>query len=358
MPRCTVLVLTSLSLGLAPLAVGDTPPTLHDRIDTLLTKEFPADGPGAAILVLRDGKIVVEKGYGVAHLDPNRPITPTTNFDLASMSKQFTALAVMLLADRGKLSFDDDVRKYLPELAAPDGPRPIRVRDLLNQTSGLPDYLGLFAATRGDFSKLTNEGVVKLLKDRKPKPPPGTKFIYSNTNYALLPAIVNRVTNRKFGEFMHDEVFRPLGMDRTVVVDDLAVKVPERATGYGKEEKKWEESVEDGPTCGDGNVFSNLRDLAKWDAAVGEKLAKPATWQLALSPGKLDNGKETNYGFGWVIQTRAGRRFVWHNGAWAGTRTMIARWPDEHVTIVVLSNNERTKPEKVADRIAEVVFGK
>jgi CubicO group peptidase (beta-lactamase class C family) len=358
MPRRTVLSLTTLFLGLAPLAARDTSPNLHDRIDALLTKEFPADEPGAAVLVLRDGKVVLEKGYGLAHLDPNNPITPATNFDLASMSKQFTALAVMLLADRGKLSFDDDVRKYLPELAAPDGPRPVRVRDLLNQTSGLPDYLLFWETMFGDFSKLTNEGIVKLLKDRKPKPPPGTKFNYSNTNYALLPVIVNRVTSRRFGEFMRDEVYRPLGMDRTVVVDDLAVKVPDRATGYRKAGKKWATSSEDGPTCGDGNVFSNLRDLAKWDAAIGEKLAKPATWRLAQTPGKLDGGKETDYGFGWVIQSRAGRRVVWHNGGWAGSRTMILRWPDDHVTIVVLSNNETTKPEKVADRIAEVVFGK
>jgi CubicO group peptidase (beta-lactamase class C family) len=358
MTRHIVPLLTALLLGVAPLAAGDTPPTLHDRIDTLLAREFPADEPGAAVLVLRDGKVVLEKGYGLAHLDPNKPITRATNFDLASMSKQFTALAVMLLADRGKLTFDDDVRKYLPELAAPDGPRPVRIRDLLNHTSGLPDYVNFWETMFNDFSKLTNEGVVKLLKDRKPKPPPGTKFNYSNTNYALLPVIVNRVTHRRFGEFMRDEVFRPLGMGRTVVVDDLAVKVPDRATGYSKEDKKWDESAQDGPTCGDGNVFSNLRDLAKWDAAIGEKIVKPATWRLALTPGKLDNGKETDYGFGWHIETRAGRRVVRHGGGWAGTRTGIVRWPDDHVTIVVLSNNERTKPEKVEEGIAEVVFGK
>jgi CubicO group peptidase (beta-lactamase class C family) len=332
---------------------------LHERIDSLLTKEFPADEPGAAILILRQGRVVLEKGYRLAHLNPKSPITPATNFDLASMSKQFTALAVMVLADGGKIGFDDDVRKYLPELQAHPGHRPVRIRDMLHHTSGLPDYLGFWETKFKDFTKLTNEGVVELLKGRKLDFPPGTKNEYSNTNYALLAAIVSRVSRRPFHEFMHDEVFHPLGMERTVVVDKMPAVVPGRATGYRRAGGKWEKAIMDGPVCGDGNEFSNLRDLAKWDAAVAaETLAKPPTWRAALTSGKLDNGKETGYGFGWGIENRNGQRFVGHNGGWAGTRTIIGRWIEDRITIVVLSNNERIKPEEVQDRIAEIVFGK
>jgi CubicO group peptidase (beta-lactamase class C family) len=346
----------------APLQGGDAPKEsagLRERIDGLLAKQFPADEPGAAVLVVHNGHILLEKGYGLANLDRKTPITPATNFDLASVSKQFTAFAVMLLADRGKLAFDDDFRKYVPELPAPSGPRPIRIRDLLNHTSGIPSYTGFWQTMFMDFTKLTNERIIEMLKNRKPGSPPGTEFDYSNTNYVLLAEIVHRVSHQRFGEFMRDEAFRPLGMERTVVMDDLAVTIPERATGYQQSGKRWEKSIKDGPACGDGNVFSNLRDLARWDAAIsGEKLAKPETWRLALTSGKLDNGDETDYGFGWMVESRLGRRFIWHNGAWAGTRTMIGRCPDDRLTIVVLSNNERTDPEKVVNQIANLVLGK
>jgi CubicO group peptidase (beta-lactamase class C family) len=333
------------------------PASLRDPIDALLTKEFPADGPGAAVLVVYQGKVLVEKGYGLADLDKKTPITATTNFDLASASKQFTALAVMLLADRGRLDFDDDVRKYLPELPAYNEQRPIRVRDLLHHTSGLPDYTGFWRTKEKDFTKFTNESVLELMKDRKLAFTPGAKHAYSNTNYALLPVIVKRVTKKGFGEFMADEVFGPLGMETTVILDDMKVTIPERAKGYRKARGEWQHAALDGPTCGDGNVFSNLRDLGRWLAAVDAgKLAKAETWRRAFAPATLDDGKEAAYGFGWVIGKRAGKPFLGHGGGWAGTRTFIGRWPDDRLAVVVLSNSEQAQPGRVRVRIADLVL--
>lgn len=333
--------------------------TLTTELDEYLAKQFPADAPGAAVLVLHHGKVFVDKGYGLSNFEKKTPIAPTTNFDLASCSKQFTALAVMLLADRGKLSFDDDVRKHIPELPAYDPERPIRIRDLLHHTSGLPDYTSFWKNKFDDFTKLTCEGVVELLKDRKLDFPTGDKFAYSNTNYALLPVIVSRVSGKRFGEFMRYEVFQPLGMNRTVVFDDMATVVPERATGYRRRGKDWIVSALDGPTCGDGNVFSNLQDLARWDAAISAgMLAKPETWKLAMSPGKTNDGKATKYGFGWNLGERNGKPFQNHGGGWAGTRTAIARFPESQLTIVLLSNNEGTSPGRVCNRIADIALAK
>jgi CubicO group peptidase (beta-lactamase class C family) len=355
----TVFVTAALAGGNANLSLAkEAPGEIARQFDAALNREFPAEGPGAAVLVLRHGRVLLEKGFGLADVDKGKPITPDTNFDLASVSKQFTAFAVMLLADRGKLAFDDDVRKYVPELPAPPGPRPVRVRDLLQHTSGIPTYTGFWEVWLVDFAKLTNERVIGMIKARKYDFAPGTDYAYSNSNYVLLAEIVRRVSGRRFSEFMRDEVFRPLGMNRTVVVDDMPVNVVDRATGYEKDGDRWQKVAKDGPSCGDGNVFSNLRDLAKWDAAIaGERLAKPSTWRLALSSGKLDDGKDTGYGFGWVVEKQFGRRFVWHNGGWIGTRTIIARWPDQQVTIVCLSNNEEIDLDKVLNRIRPIVFG-
>lgn len=333
--------------------------TLTAELDEYLAKQFPADAPGAAVLVLHRGNVLLERGYGLANVEKKTPISPTTNFDLASCSKQFTALAVMLLADRGNLSFDDDVRKHIPELPAFDEKRPVRIRDLLHHTSGLPDYTSFWKSKFDDFSKLTCEGVVELLKDRKLDFPTGDKFAYSNSNYALLPVIVSRVSGKRFGEFMRDEAFQPLGMNRTVVFDDMATVVPERATGYRKRGKEWQVSALDGPTCGDGNVFSNLQDLARWEAAIAAgKLAKPETWKLAFTPGKSIDGKATKYGFGWNLGERNGKPFQNHGGGWAGTRTAISRFPENQLTIVVLSNNEATSPGRVSNRIADMVLAR
>jgi CubicO group peptidase (beta-lactamase class C family) len=359
--RWPSLTLSTVALAFVIATVHSEPPAsttkIHVELDAYLSKQFPVNGPGAAVLVIHRGHPILDKGFGLADVEKKVPISPTTNFDLASCSKQFTALAVMLLADRGKLSFDDDIRKHLPELPVFDQKHPIRIRDLLHHTSGLPDYTSFWKSKYDDFTKLTCEGVVELLKDRKLDFSPGAKFDYSNTNYAFLPVIVSRVSGKRFGDFMREEVFQPLGMNRTVVFDDMSTVVLERATGYRKRGSKWEKSSLDGPTCGDGNVFTNLQDLARWDAAItAGKLANAETWKLAFTPGRTSDGKATKYGFGWNIGERQGKPMHNHGGGWAGTRTAITRFPVNQFTIVVLSNNEATSPGRVSNRIADIVL--
>jgi CubicO group peptidase (beta-lactamase class C family) len=325
--------------------------------DAYLKKTYPADQPGAAVLIVHNGKTVLLNGYGLADLEAKMPITPDTAFDLASVSKQFTAMAVMLLAERGKLSYDDDVVRWIPDLPVFDGPRPLKLRDLLNQTSGLPDYLGIFKGSDEEFAKLTCADVPRLLAGKKLRFPPGTEFKYSNTNYALLPLVVERASGKTFSRFMHDHVFAPLGMTSTLVADAVPYNIPNRATGYNKKllSTKFTISRKDGPICGDGNVFTTARDLAKWDQALSNvKLVRPATLAEAWTPPKLPDDKKTDYGFGWVVQTKNGKTTVWHNGGWSGTHTMIGRKLDDKLTVVVLCNDEGSTPEKTAMEIGKL----
>lgn len=344
----------ALLLALAGLVRSAEPVVAAEE---LLKQRFPADKPGAAVLIVQNGQPVLMNGYGLADLEKKTPITADTQFDLASVSKQFTAMAAMILAERGKLNYDDPVRKWIPELPEFDSPRPIKLRDLLGHTSGLPDYLNLLKGGDDEFCKLTNLDVAPLFAGKKLKQPPGTKFDYSNTNYALLPVVVERASGRTFSSFLHDHVFQPLGMNNTCVMDKFPYELENRATGYARKMMvgKLEVSKRDGPICGDGNVFSTVRDFAKWDAGLAEnRLVRSETQKLAWTTGKLDNGKETGYGFGWVVAEKDGKKFVVHAGGWAGTRTMIGRWIDDKLTIVVLCNDEGANPNKVANDLAKL----
>src|SRR5262245_5177572 len=315
--------------------------------EELLKQRFPADKPGAAVLIVHNAQPVLMAGYGLADIEKKTAITADTQFDLASVSKQFTAMAVMILAERGKLNYDDPVRKWIPELPEFESPRPIKLRDLLGHTSGLPDYLNLLKGGDYEFCKLTNLDVAPLFGGKKLKRPPGSKFDYSNSNYALLPVVVERSSGRTFSSFLRDHIFQPLGMNHTCVMDKFPYDLENRATGYGRKMMvgKLEVSKRDGPICGDGNVFSTVRDLARWDAGLVEnRLVRPDTQNLAWTSGKLDDGKETGYGFGWMVTVDRGNKYIVHGGGWAGTRTVIGRWVSEKITIAILCNDEGVNP--------------
>lgn len=333
----------ALALALAPVAACDR----H------LSETFPPDKPGAAVAVVRGGVPVLARGYGLADVEAKTPITRRTAFDLASVSKQFTATAVALLIDRGKLAPDDDVRKRLPTVPCLDPKRPVRVRDLLQQTSGLPEYFGWVSL--GDpakFAARTNADVLAGLAKAKPLRRPGERHEYTNTNYVLLAELVRAASGRSLRAVLAEEVFAPLGMADSQVADAVPFAVPNRAAGYagGKPTRL------DGPIHGDGNVFSTLDDLLRWDAAVtAGKLLRPATWRAATTSDSLDSGEPVEYGWGWTPGEWRGRPRVWHNGGWAGTKTMILRLPADRVTVIVLSNEAATPAEAVAYRLARLV---
>jgi CubicO group peptidase (beta-lactamase class C family) len=363
----TTPIARRITLGLVIFALFHSDPLLAGtdtalserlaKVEELLQKRLPADGPGAAVLIVHDGKVILQKGYGLADVEKKLPITPQSQFDLASVSKQFTAMAVLILHDRGQLNINDDVRKYLPELPEYDPKRPIRIRDLICHTSGIKDYLGFWAGTGRKFSELTCDDALRIVVTQKLAFPTGTKWAYSNSNYALLPVIVQRVTAKPFGQFAREEIFTPLGMKNTLVFDCMYCQVPQRAKGYRKLENGWKHVAQDSPICGDGNVFTSIEDLAKWDAALPEgKLLKPATFKQAWTPQKLDDGKETQYGFGWMVNREKGKLVAGHGGGWTGTRTNIMRWVDDKLTVVVLSNDEGCNPGVLTRQIARILL--
>jgi CubicO group peptidase (beta-lactamase class C family) len=327
------------------------------------------------VLVLKDGKVVHKKGYGLADLEKEVPITPETTFELASMSKQFTATAIMVLHDQGKLSFDDDVRKFLPGLPVYDPKRPIRIRDLLNHTSGLKDY---------PYNLATNAEVFKWLVNRKKlKRPTGNKYDYCNSGYVTLALVVEAASKKSFHTFLRDEVFKPLGMKSSVAFESRKVLRKQPVLGYGRLEKlkdfKGKESAqvvfemtkrdqvhrvdEETLVVGDGSIWSNLDDLARWDQAVRDgRIVKADTWKEAFTNLWLDNGKnpEEDYGFGWNLHFGPDGKLIQveHGGSWTGFSTQNSIYLNDGLCIVLLCNIWHFNLGKIEDGIHDIFVSK
>jgi CubicO group peptidase (beta-lactamase class C family) len=324
------------------------------KVDAAIRRAAGVGGAGIAAAVVSGTEVLYAKGSGFANIASRTPITTRTCFDLASCSKQFTAMAVMILAERGKLGLDDDVRRFLPELRPRAKGRAVAVSDLLHHTSGLKDYLELLSPEEMKEGK--NEGVLARLAREKRAFGPGKQHAYSNTNYALLALVVERASGRPFASFLRDEVFRPLGMESTVVLEREGQAIPDRATGYARRGRSWAVDVLDLPVVGDGNVFSSVDDLVRWDRGLREgKLIGRAMLERAFTPGALDDGTEHGYGFGWVIsRDDDGRRCASHDGGWNGTSTSIARYLDDGLTVIVLWNAGGEDAEALCDAIARI----
>lgn len=345
-----------LSGFLAPGAAAADVTGEHSKgIDKLVRATLLDEGPGLAALVVVEGEVTHARGYGYADLKTGRRITTRTPFDLASVSKQFTAMAVMILAEREQLALRDDVRRWLPELPVFNAKRPIRITDLLHHTSGLTDYMDLWTGSDEDFEKLPNSGVLKLAAANKLGHPTGTKYEYSNTNYALLATIVERAAKIPFAKFQAQEIFKPLGMQDSYVYDGTARHSPLIPRGYKRDGDEAESVSSPSVLVGDGNQFSSLEDLAKWDAGLrAYKLVSEKMQLRAYTAGKLDDDEQHSYGFGWRDTEDDDHPAVTHNGSWAGTATYICRYLKDDVTIVVLSNDEALDVDELGDAIAEL----
>ena len=337
-------------------------------IDEAVARQgITADGPGLAVMVIQPGRLLFKKGYGLASLRDKETITPRTMFELASVSKSFTATAVLMLHDRKKLSVYDDVRKYIPELPEYRAGHPIRLSDLLQHVSGLPDYLEFENVPSRHKGYTVNADYVSLFAKRQVKFPldfpTGQKYEYNNTNYMLLAVVVERVSRKSFGTFLHDEVFVPVGMPHSFVYENPAA-IPQLSTtghthalGYEKGKKQaWKESWGTRPareesclTVGDGGLWTNLDDMAAWDAALREgKLLKPETMRLALTPSKTRDGETNDYGFGWSIYPgNSGRMNGYgHEGTWGGFETSYYHYLLADRTTVLLSNRGNFDTDK------------
>jgi CubicO group peptidase (beta-lactamase class C family) len=322
-----------------------------------------ADGPGVAILIVEPGKPAFMKGYGLARLRDDTPITPQTLFELASVSKTFTATATLILQERGKLSVDDDVRKYVPELPQYDVAHPVRIRDLLHHTSGLPDYLSFDGVPARHKNFWVNEDYAgEFARQREEHPldfPTGQKYDYNNTNFMLLGLIIARVAKQSYGTFMQDQVFAPAGMKSTFVYESRQAATKERAAlcavGYEKHKKQWQETwgvppyrMEEHLEVGDGAIWTNLEDMRQWDAALRQhKLVTQKTMQLAFQPSKTRDGETNTYGFGWEVyrDDSGGMNGFGHEGSWGGFRTSYYQYVVADRTTVILSNRGNFDPD-------------
>lgn len=348
--------------------------TAGSALDSIFAPLVEGRSPGIAVLVRKDGQTVFQRGYGVRELRAFARIDSDTNFRLASCTKQFTAMATMLLVHDGKLRYDSRLTDLISGF--PEYGRAITIRHLLTHTSGLPDYEDLMGETWTSTHQIRDEEVLSLLEKAKPKFAPGTSWAYSNSGYVLLGLIVARVSGVPFPQFLHDRIFDPLHMTGTVAYVAGQNTVPHRAFGYTKEKNGFAETDQSATsaTLGDGGVYSNLEDLAKWDAALeNHVLLSQEEMRAALEPVKLANGstpywpqtpgddnlkpgRPVSYGFGWFLDPYNGHARIWHFGGTMGFRTAIERFTADKLTIVILCNRTDLDPGKLALQVAGAVL--
>jgi len=333
-----------------------------DPVDDYVTAEMRAQRiPGLALGVYRNGGILKAQGYGLANVELKVPVKPATIFQSGSVGKQFAATAVMMLVEEGRVGLDDPITKYFP--GAPDNWSNVKVRNLLSHTSGLAEYESdERTGPGGPFYLRLDFTEDELLKKAEMLPfdfQPGEKWSYRNTNYLLLGFLIRKVTGEFYGDCLQERIFRPLGMASTRIISEADV-IPNRSAGYQlvKGELKNQDWVS--PTfnsTADGALYFNVLDLGKWDAALyTDKLVKKSSLDQMWTIAKLNNGQpnKSNYGFAWAIDQMNGHRVIEHGGAWQGFTTYIARYVDDKLTVVVLTNLDagHASPGKIAHHVA------
>ena len=299
------------------------------------------------------GKVVLAKGYGLANLEAKIPCATNTNFRLASVTKQFTAMAVMILAERKKVSLDERLPDFFPEFPAYGNQ--ITVRQLLTHTSGLLDYEDLIP--KGTEIPVLDRDVLRLLLQQdKTYFPPGTKYRYSNSAYALLALIVEARSGNTFARFLQENIFRRLNMSHTLAYEKGLSVVPNRAYGYSPDAggfKRTDQSLTSS-VLGDGGIYSSVADLYQWDQALyTDKLVSLKMLKLAFTPGPPTEHPDTGYGFGWFVGQYRGLREIWHSGTTLGFTTRIARFPSKKFTVIILTNRTEARIAEFPHRIAD-----
>ncbi len=332
----------------------------HAKVDELFAPWDRKDSPGAAIVVVKDGEIAYQQGYGCANLEHGIPITTRTRFDVASVAKQFTGLAVAMLIDQEKLSLGDDVRKHLPDV--PDFGKPITIGNLLFHTSGLRDWPESFLLSGVDFqAPITFEMILELVRrQRELDFEPGSEFQYSNTGYNLLAATIAEVTGQSFRAWTDTNLFQPLGMKQTHVCDNLAEIVPDRAESYEVGSKPGSFARVNSQLSGQGSssLFISAEDMGRWllNFETG-KVGGKAALALMCRPGKLNRSPKSDYGFGIFDDDYRGHRMFEHAGGWAGYRSFTMVIPEKRFAVAVLANAGNLDPHRQALRVADIFFG-
>jgi CubicO group peptidase (beta-lactamase class C family) len=337
-------------LGAAELAADDASRFVNAEMD----KQHI---PGLALLVSRNGQTIRAQGYGLSNVELQVPVKPETIFQSGSVGKQFTATAVMMLVEAGKVGLEDPLTKYFPQ--GPAWWKQVTVRELLSHTAGFTDYPKDFDM-RKDYSE---EQLLKIVEAIGPAYPPGTNWSYSNLGFLTLGILIHRVTGEFYGDFLQERIFRPLGMATTRIINEADI-IPNRAAGYEwvdghLKNQEWVSPLVN--TTADGSLYFSILDLAKWDAALyTEKLLRRSSLEQMWTVAPLRDGKPNagHYGYGWFIGAKKGHHVVEHEGQWQGFETQISRYVDDRLTVVVLTNLGDAKPERIADGVAAIYLSK
>ncbi|MGY0556886.1 MULTISPECIES: serine hydrolase [unclassified Lysobacter] len=329
-------------------------PVSQPTADQLMGR-YDGDVPGASLLVIKDGQPVVRRGYGLSDLESGTEAGPTTNYRLASVSKQFTAAAILLLAEDGTLDLDDPLRQWLPSL--PDAADGITLHHVLSHTSGLIDYEDLLhdgMIPENTTGQVHDADVLHLLEGQDQTYfEPGTDYRYSNSGYALLALIVERASGLDYPAFLRERIFLPLGMHDTLAYVQGGPEVPNRAFGYSQVDGQWTrtDQSQTSAVLGDGGIYSSIDDLAKWDAALyDDRLLSDESRRLAFTAATPTDDPAVEYGYGWRITDDS----LWHSGETMGFRNVIVRYPQQRLTVVLLSNRNDPEPYSTALEIAEL----
>ncbi|MBN1222328.1 MAG: serine hydrolase [Candidatus Aminicenantes bacterium] len=349
-----LLVTAAFSHGVTGVT---TQGSIEEKIDRIFSEWDKVDSPGCALAVIKDGQIAYEKAYGAANLDYDIPITPQTVFDIGSTSKQFTASCIILLALDGKISLDDDVHKYIPEL--PDYGKPVTIRHLIHHTSGVRDYGALWMlAGMEDHNVYTLQDIVDICaRQNNLNFPPGEEHLYSNSGYILLAAIVERVSGMTLGAYAAKNIFEPLGMTHTLVYEDRTQIIKNRATGYSKNDKGTYQIDHyfNFAMGGDGQVLTTVEDLFLWDQNFyNPKVGGEEFLDFLHTRGSLNSGKTLDYAMGLSHGEYRGLKTVSHGGAWGGFRAQLMRIPSLKFSVIVLSNLGSISPDKLAYKVTDL----
>ena len=330
-------------------ALAATVPLHADAIDDYVNQEIARQRtPGAALAIIHHGELVRAQGYGYANIEHRVPVHPDTIFQSGSIGKQFTSTAIMLLVEDGKLNLDTSIRAYLPE--APKSWQPIKVRHILTHTSGIAGNPGF--DLRRDY---TDVELLEIIYALKLEFPPGERWSYSNSGYALLGLLVKRVSGEFYGDLLARRVFGPLNMQTARGISDSDI-VMNRAAGYevtdhGIRNQEWVAPT--GNSTADGSLYLTVLDYAKWDAGLlAGKILMPESWAEVYEPARLANGKTYPYGFAWSLEKLAGQEVHQHSGSWQGFQTFFIRYLGDEISVVVLTNSDRGDPERIARTVA------
>ncbi len=354
--KLTVLLLIFIQSNMLYSQISkDNNVSINNQVDALFTEWNTNEKPGASIAIVKDGAIVYKKGYGMANLEYGIPNSSTTVFHIASISKQFTVFSILLLEEEGKLSLEDDIRKYIPEV--PNFGKTITLRHLATHASGLRDQwslLGLAGWRRGDV--VTKAHILKFIsKQNALNFNPGEKFLYCNTGFTLLAEVVSRVSGQTFAEFTKANIFEPLQMSSTLFYDDHEKIVQNRAYSYYLGSSGYKKSVLNFANVGATSLFTTVEDLSHWALNFSStKIGNNEIIRKMNTISVLNNGKKTEVGLGQVVGKYKGLNEIQHGGADAGYRSYFARYPDQNFSVMVFSNEASFKPNKIVHEIVDI----